>query len=240
MAWCAVEGMISYWQIAWLLLAYSLVLFYGSYFIQSNFFLKAICSAKTNKKEIAISFDDGPVENMTPSVLEILKQHHVQAAFFCIGKNVAAHAALLQQIHDEGHLIGNHSFTHNAWFDLFSQKRMQEELLMTDEAIKKVTGLRPKLFRPPYGVTNPTVKKVVAKGKYTAIGWSVRSYDTVIQDEQKLLRRVTRNIRPGDIFLFHDKCISTVHILPTFLQLVKQKGFSIARLDKLLDIEAYE
>lgn len=239
-AWFSTRGLISYWYFVWLLLVYSLLLFYGSYFIQSGFFMKSVCSAKTMKKEIAISFDDGPVENFTPEVLSILKQHNIQAAFFCIGKNVATHSTLLQQIHNDGHVIGNHSFTHSPWFDLFSHNKMSVELTMTDDAIKKITGYKPRLFRPPYGVTNPMLKKAVATGNYISVGWSMRSYDTVIKDEKKLLKRVTKKIRPGDVFLFHDKCLSTLKILPTFIQFVQQKGFDIVRLDKLLDIDAHE
>lgn len=223
-----------------MLLIYSLIVFYGCYFIRANFFIKAVCSAKTDKKEVAISFDDGPAENYTPQILRILKQHNIKAAFFCIGNRVSNNKDLLKQVHDEEHIIGNHSFTHSAWFDLFSHKRMSAELAMTDNVIQSITGCKPRLFRPPYGVTNPNVKKAIIHGNYIAIGWSVRSYDTVIKDEKRLLRRVTHNIKRGDIFLFHDTGKTTLNILPTFIQQLQQKGYDIVRLDKLLHVNAYE
>lgn len=231
---------LTYWSIAVVLFLYSLVVFYGCYFINSNFFIQTICKANTGKKEIAISFDDGPVTNYTPQVLQVLNQHNIKAAFFCIGNRINNNEALLKQVHEEGHIVGNHSFTHSTWFDLFTHKRMSEELVMTDDAIEKITGCKPRLFRPPYGVINPNVKKAIIKGSYIPLGWSMRSYDTIIKDEQKLLHRITRSVKPGDIFLFHDTCKTTLNVLPIFIQHVQQKGFAIVRLDKLLDINAYE
>ncbi|HEX5153718.1 MAG TPA: polysaccharide deacetylase family protein [Parafilimonas sp.] len=231
---------ITFWSIAVVLFIYSLIVFYGCYFIQANFFIKTLCSGHTEKKEVAISFDDGPVKNYTPQVLQVLQQHNIKAAFFCIGNRIRYNKDLLKRVHDEGHIIGNHSFTHSAWFDLFSHKRMSDELVMTDDAIQSITGCKPHLFRPPYGVTNPNLRRAIINGNYIPVGWSVRSYDTIIKDEKKLLRRVTRNIKPGDIFLFHDTRKTTLNILPTFIQHLQQKGYDIVRLDKLLHVNAYE
>ena len=96
---------------------------------------------------------------------------------------------------------------------------------MTDNAIKNITGIKPRFFRPPYGVINPNVKKAIVNGNYIPLGWSMRSYDTMIKDEQKLLQRITRSIKPGDIFLFHDTSKTTLNILPIFIQHLQQKGF---------------
>ena len=238
--WLCINYNFTYWSIAILLFLYSLVLFYGCYFISSSFFIKTICKANTNKKEIALSFDDGPAQNYTPEILQVLKEYNIQAAFFCIGKHIEANKDLLKQVHEEGHIIGNHSYTHDKWFDLFSSAKMSAELAITDNLIKDIIGKKPKFFRPPYGVINPNVKKAIINGNYIPLGWSMRSYDTMIKDKEKLLNRVTRSIKPGDIFLFHDTCKTTLNILPIFIQHLQQKGFSIVRLDKLLDINAYE
>jgi len=238
--WLCFSYHITFWSIAIVLFIYSLIVFYGCYFIRANFFIKALCFGHTDKKEVAISFDDGPAENYTPHILQVLKKHNIKAAFFCIGNRINDNKDLLKQVHDEGHIIGNHSFTHSAWFDLFSHKRMSYELAMTDDAIQGITGCKPHLFRPPYGVTNPNVRKAIINGNYLPVGWSVRSYDTIIKDEKKLLQRVTHNIKRGDIFLFHDTGKTTLNILPTFIQHLQQKGFDIVRLDKLLHVNAYE
>lgn len=222
-----------------LLFAYSLVLFYGCYYVGSNFFIKVICSANTDRKEIALSFDDGPAISYTPEILAILDAEDVKAAFFCIGNRIAGNESIVRQLHTKGHVIGNHSYSHHFWFDLFSSRKMLEDLKMTDSVLNKVVGLQPRLFRPPYGVINPNLKKAIIAGKYTTIGWSVRSLDTVINDEQKLLRKIRDAIKPGAIILFHDTSRTTLAILPRFIREVREKGYTIVRLDKMLNLQSY-
>jgi len=222
-----------------LLFIYSLVLFYGCYFVFSNFFLPVICSATTTKKEIALSFDDGPAIAYTPEILTILREEKVTAAFFCIGSRIAGNEKIFRQIHEEGHIIGNHSYSHHFWFDMFSSQKMLADLKMMDNAMKKATGLLPRLFRPPYGVTNPNLRKAIINGGYTPIGWSVRSLDTVIKDEQKLLKKINDSIRPGAVILFHDTSRTTLAMLPMFLRQVRAGGYEIVRLDKMLNLQAY-
>jgi peptidoglycan/xylan/chitin deacetylase (PgdA/CDA1 family) len=223
-----------------LLIIYSLILFYGSYFISSGFYIKAICSAKTEKKIITLSFDDGPAQSFTPEILKILKDNNTEAAFFCIGNNIAGNEVLLKAISDQGHIIANHSYSHHFWFDLFSYKKMLSDMKLMDSVVNEITGLKLKLFRPPYGVTNPNVKKAIIKGNYITIGWSLRSMDTVIKDEKKLLKKITKNIKPGAIILFHDTSKTTVSILPEFIRYVKANGYEIMRLDKMLNLQPYE
>ena len=220
--------------------AYSLIVFYGCYYVGSNFFIKIVCKAETDKKEIAISFDDGPAINYTPAILKLLKQENIKATFFCIGNRIAGNEEILKQIIAEGHIIGNHSYSHDTWFDLFSSKKMLEELKLTDSEIIRVTGLQPKLFRPPYGVTNPNLSKAIIRGGYTPVGWSVRSFDTVIKDELKLQNRINGAIQPGAVFLFHDTMETTLKTLPVFIKEVKNRGYQVVPLDKLLALKAYE
>ena len=222
-----------------LFIVYSLIVFWGCYYVGSNFFIKIICKAKTDKKEIAISFDDGPAVNYTPEILQVLKNEKVKATFFCIGNRIAGNESILQQINEEGHNIGNHSYSHHFWFDMYSAKKMQDDLKQMDEEMERVTGLKPKLFRPPYGVTNPNLKKAIFKGGYTPVGWSVRSMDTVIKDENKLLSKINAGIKPGAVFLFHDTSKITLLVLPEFLREVKKRGYNIIPLDKLLHLQSY-
>ena len=222
-----------------LFITYSLLVFYGCYYVGSNFFIKIVCSANTENKEIAISFDDGPAVNFTPEILHLLKQENIKAAFFCIGNRIAGNENIIKQIIADGHIIGNHSFSHHFWFDMFSSKKMLDDLQQMDHEMEKLTGLQPKLFRPPYGVTNPNLKKAVIKGGYTPVGWSVRSMDTVIKDKKKLLHKISRSLKPGAIFLFHDTSKTTVNALPAFIKEVKNKGYNIIPLDKLLLLKPY-
>ena len=124
-------------------------------------------------------------------------------------------------------------------FDLFSSKKMLADLRMTDLAVHEATGLTPKLFRPPYGVTNPNLAKAIVKGSYIPVGWNIRSMDTVIKDEQKLLNKMTGSIKPGAILLFHDTSKTTLAILPDLIKHIHSKGYEIVRLDKMLNVKAY-
>ena len=227
--------------LAYLLLTivYSLIVFWGCYYVGSNFFIKVICKANTNKKEIAISFDDGPAANYTKEILEVLNTENVKATFFCIGNRIAGNENILQQIHTQGHLIGNHSYSHHFWFDMYSAKKMQEDMEQMDTEMKRVIGLKPKLFRPPYGVTNPNLAKAIIKGGYTPVGWRVRSMDTVIKDENILLNKINAGIKPGAVFLFHDTSKTSLGVLPNFIQEVKKRGYNIIPLDKLLALQSY-
>ncbi len=218
---------------------YSLIVFYGCYYIGSGFFMKIACSAKTDTKKIAISFDDGPAKNYTPQILQVLKENNVPAAFFCIGNRISSNENILRQIDEEGHIIGNHSHCHHFWFDMYSSKKMQADMRMMDESVNKVIGKTPKLFRPPYGVMNPNLKKAIIDGGYIPVGWSVRSMDTVAKDKNKLLNKVISGIKPGAVFLFHDTCAVTLAILPAFIKEVKLRGYTISRLDKMLNLPTY-
>jgi len=224
----------------WLLLVYVSVLFCGSYFIRMGFFMKSICSARTNEKVIALSFDDGPAGKKTTRILDILKENNVEAAFFCIGKNMPDNENILKRITNEGHIIGNHSNSHNSFFDLFSSKKMLNELELASQTCQDITGFYPRFFRPPYGVTNPNLKKAVLQGGFISIGWSIRSYDTVIGNEERLQARILDRLKSGAILLLHDSSESTLKILPRLLKEIRNKGYKMIRLDKMINLNPYD
>jgi peptidoglycan/xylan/chitin deacetylase (PgdA/CDA1 family) len=223
----------------WILLLYFFILFLGSYFIQLRFFLKSVCSANTSEKCIALSFDDGPGGNTTSQVLDILKENNVQAAFFCIGEKMTGQQEQLKRILKEGHIIGNHSYSHHRFFSLFSPGKMLSELEQTRRVCQEITGFSTRFFRPPYGVTNPNLRKAVLQGGYLSVGWSIRSYDTVIKNDARLIARITSSLKPGAILLLHDTMEITIRILPRLLKEIRDKGYQIERLDKLINSNPY-
>lgn len=222
-----------------LLVSYVVLLVYGSYFIQSNFFVKSLCKGDTGKKQIAITFDDGPMKDFTPKVLDILKTEKVPAAFFLIGRNIQGNEELVKRMIAEGHVIGNHSFEHGFWFSLQSKSKMISDAEKCDTAIKEVTGLQPKLFRPPYGVTNPMVAQLIKQRNYHSIGWSVRTYDTNAKSAEGLLQKTLKNLCAGDVILFHDWGQHTIGMLSEFISQARKRGFEFVRVDELLNIKAY-
>jgi peptidoglycan-N-acetylglucosamine deacetylase len=168
-----------------------------------------------------------------------LRVNKIKAVFFCIGNRIAGNENILKQLQSDDHIIGNHSFTHHFFFDLFSSKKMLNELKLMNKETEKITGLKPKLFRPPYGVMNPNLKKAIQEGDYIPVGWNVRSMDTVAKDEKKLLDKVIQSIKPGAVYLFHDTNKFTLAILPEFIRQVKELGYDIVRLDKMLQLKPY-
>jgi len=221
-----------------LMWVYLSVVFTGCIKLSLGFFMPVKCSAVSNEKVIALSFDDGPAAYST-QILDTLQKHNVPASFFCIGKNIPSNEKILIRINEEGHIIGNHSYSHYFWFDLWWARKMFADMQTMDKEVMKVTGLKPVLFRPPYGVMNPNLSIAIEWGKYTPIGWSIRSFDTRIKDKQMLLSRIMKQIKPGAIILLHDSMEITAAILPELIQQLTTQGYKIVRLDKMLNINAY-
>lgn len=230
---------LPWWVFLLIIVAYLWLLVSGSMRIHSQFYTKVICAGSTDKKSIALSFDDGPSADYTAAILDSLRQAGAPAVFFCIGQRVKENPLLAKRIVDDGHLIGNHSYTHHALIDLYSTGRLQKELTDTNAIIKETTGKLPRYFRPPYGVTNPNLAAAIKTTRMTTIGWNIRSLDTVAKSEERLLEKLWKELQPGSIVLFHDTMAITSSILPRFIEGVKQKGFEIVPIDQLINEDAY-
>jgi peptidoglycan/xylan/chitin deacetylase (PgdA/CDA1 family) len=228
-----------YWFIG-LFAAYLFINLVASFYLSAGYFIAVESAGAAGSGAISITFDDGPILEKTEKILNLLNEHKVKAAFFCIGYRVRQNADLASRIHSEGHLLGNHSYWHKPTFDWQSSKKISQELMDTDAAIQEVTGRLPLFFRPPFGVTNPMVAKAIRQRNYTVTGWSVRSFDTVIRNEEKLFHRVTHKLKPGDVVVFHDYSDAMLSILPAFIAHVSTIGLKIVRLDELLNAKAYE
>ncbi len=213
---------------------------WGSATIQAGFFMKSICSAKTNENVIALTFDDGPDILKTPAILDLLKNEGIKATFFVIGKKIKGSEAIVERMLQEGHIIANHSYSHSYFIDLFPTKKVIADLESANSIIKSITGYTPKLFRPPYGVTNPNIARAVEKMELTSIGWNIRSLDTIIKDSNKLYQRISTRIEPGSILLFHDTGTNTLEALKEVILFIKKKGYLIIGLEELLNIKPYE
>jgi peptidoglycan/xylan/chitin deacetylase (PgdA/CDA1 family) len=228
---------VSWWWILLVVVVYLHLLILGAIYIRWNFYLKSLCKGK-NKQWICLSFDDGPA-TQTAAILDILKLHNVPAVFFTIGKNAVSHPELVKRWDEEGHIIGNHSYSHGFNFDWQSSKKMCEEIEETNGVIRDITGKKPLLFRPPYGVTNPNLSRAVRQTKMHSIAWSVRSFDTSAKDPQQLLARILNQLQGGDIILMHDSMPITKEILTELIIRTRENGFTFVPLDQMLDINAY-
>ena len=212
---------------------------YGSSIISSNFYLNSICFIPTSEKVFYLTFDDGPDSN-TEEILALLNKNNIKATFFVIGKKITKNEMILNRMKEEGHIIANHSFSHSYFFDFFSTKKVIADLEQTNILIKKITGLTPRLFRPPYGVTNPNIANALTKLGLASIGWNIRSLDTVIKDKEKLNKRILKRIKPGSILLLHDTGNNVIEILKEVIQFADKNGYKIACLKDKLPTNVYE
>ena len=202
----------------------------GIFDIRQNIYVKSINSVREGN--ICLTFDDGPDPTMTPKILEILTRHHVKGTFFLIGENVLANPELVKQISDEGHSIGNHTYYHKTIFPISSENKITEEIKKTNQLLEQITSKKIIFFRPPFGITNPNIKKTLKKLEMTSVGWDVRSLDTITKDAEKLSNRVINGInKGGSIILFHDRCASTLEILENIIIYCHEKGLKFKTIN---------
>ncbi|HRH65756.1 MAG TPA: polysaccharide deacetylase family protein [Bacteroidia bacterium] len=220
-------------------LIWSGLVFYGCYRIDSEFFIPVKCKGEEDEKLMALTFDDGPSAKFTPAILDILKAMNVKATFFCIGRNIEGNENILKRMHAEGHTIGNHSYSHHFWFDLFSVKKMTEDLRFLDTKVFATLSVTPRMFRPPYGVTNPNVRDTIIRSNYFPVGWSIRSMDTVAKDCNLLQKKVRSRFHPGAVILFHDTGKCTPAVLQNLITDAQNQGYQWVRVDQLFQINPY-
>lgn len=212
---------------------------FGSARISSNYHVKAFCSNPLeNQKKIALTFDDGPSE-FTLEVLALLKKYNAKATFFCIGKNIETHPEIIKQIIEEGHLVGNHSYSHSKFFDFYNAKQIREEIQKTDALLEKYTSKKINFFRPPYGVTTPSIRRALNVTGHITIGWNIRSLDGGTKNQDLIFNRLIKHISPGGIVLLHDTGKHSVLVLEQFLQFLEQNSYEVISIEELLNLKAY-
>ena len=204
---------------------------------QLRLFGNFICRGNKTKKQIALTFDDGPDPRSTPQLLDLLREQKIPAAFFCIGKHVAKNPELAARIIHEGHLLENHSCAHSNFTNFYGRSRLRTELRQAQSVIEKAVGSAPKFFRPPVGLSNPNTFRAARDLDLQVVGWSIRSLDTVIASPEKIVARIKRGLQPGAIILLHDGNIPAEKLLATVKSLLdelRQLGYEVVRLDELL------
>jgi peptidoglycan-N-acetylglucosamine deacetylase len=212
----------------------ALILVGSSFIICSGVYVTTICMGNKQSNKIALTFDDGPCEQ-TKEILQVLTNYKAKASFFIIGRKAKMYEDIVYEIAQKQHTIGNHSYDHKPWFPIIGTKRIIKELTDTQNIITAITGSKPVYFRPPYGVTNPFIAMALKYFNFKTIGWSVRSLDTVIDDPEKILKRIKKKIGPGSIVLMHDTTKDAVVVLEELLIYCKQKNLVPVNLDELLN-----
>ncbi len=187
----------------------------------------AASPAKAASKYVVLTFDDGPDPAYTPQILDILDDYDAKATFFELGKEVARSPALTRRIHERGHSVQNHTWSHPDLRKL-SAASFKQQVEKTDKSIRAQTGSTPRCLRPPYGGTNSVVTKRAAGLRKTLVLWSLDSRDWTRPGKTAIAQRVLAGVRNGSVILFHDgggNRSQTVAALPTILKTLKARGY---------------
>lgn len=191
-------------------------------------------SVHVSDHQIAMTFDDGPSDKLTPKLLDLLAERHIKATFFVIGQSVAEHPEIVQRASREGHEIGNHSWSHPN-LGKMSDEAVRRELRKTDDAIFAAIGHHPALMRPPYGSLTARQRKWIHEEfGYRIILWEVDPLDWKRPGPSVVEHRIVANTRAGDIVLAHDIHPGTVDAMPGTFTALAQKGFKFETVSKLL------
>jgi peptidoglycan/xylan/chitin deacetylase (PgdA/CDA1 family) len=160
--------------------------------------------AAVQRRQFALTLDDGPDPEVTPRVLDLLDRRGVRATFFCIAQRAAAHPALLREIVARGHDVQNHSHAHRHSFSLLGPRALAREVDQAQQVLGQLSGQRPHCFRAPAGLRNPFLDPVLHRQGLHLVSWTRRGFDTVSADALRVLDRLTQAMAAGDIVLLHD------------------------------------
>ena len=219
-----------------------------SFWVKTNYVVKRIFpnyvwDIPNNENKVFLTFDDGPIPEITEWTLEQLKKYDAKATFFCIGNNIEKHPDIFNNIITQGHAIGNHTFNHlNGWKnsteDYIENVKLCQSQITNPKSHPSDSELAQQilnLFRPPYGKIKPSQSRILRKLGYKIIMWDILSYDfdqTVTPE--KCLDNVLKNVVKGSIIVFHDNVKAEQNLkyaLPKTLAFLKEKGFVCAKID---------
>ena len=225
--------------------------------IGSGVWIKVQCRDLRPGK-VTLTFDDGPDPEVTPKVLDVLDSYGVKAYFFVTGSKSEKHPELIRLIVSRGHTVGNHTYTHSPLFPVSGKTFIEDDIRACDSVIdlavqeaaptsdsrepglsaSAVAAPEPRLFRPPFGVTNPDIAKILKHTGHKVIGWDVRSFDTVhLKDSLapseldaaigKCLGNILRKTRPGSVILLHDRLAGAPALLSRLIPALRRAGLEL-------------
>lgn len=194
-----------------------------------------------DEKIIALTFDDGPDEVFTPQVLDILKKNDVKATFFLVGENLKQNKEIVKRQFEEGHEIGNHTYTHinvaKSGYD-----KVYEEITKTQEEIKEITGVEPKLFRPPYRAMSRNMCDIVKNKNMNIILWSnLDPRDWSNPGVYSIVNTIESKVGNGNIILLHDynnlrnSKSQTIQALESVIPYLKEQGYKFVTISELIE-----
>ncbi|MFA5014853.1 MAG: polysaccharide deacetylase family protein [Actinomycetota bacterium] len=189
---------------------------------------------KLCSNRIALTFDDGPNPEYTPKILDILNQYKIKGTFFLVGTEVEKYQDLAKRIINEGHCIGNHTYSHRS-FKQLSRVEIKKEILKTQQVFKDVLEYKTRLFRPPFGRLQLSSLAVCVKLNLTTVLYSLDSLDWKKTSKEPILGRLNSNmLKAGNIILLHDDNVITSNILPEIIKGIENRGLGFFTVEELL------
>ncbi len=185
------------------------------------------------ENRIALTFDDGPIPGVTDLLLDVLKEHNVKATFFMIGERIAAAPDLARRVLEEGHEVGNHTWTH-PHLDTLSDSKVEAELDQTQEIMAKELRHSPRWFRPPYGALRKNQAHLIAARSLGIVEWSVTPDDWAKPGVDKITAKILAETEAGSIIVCHDISQQTVDSMKIILDPLSQRGLVFSTLSQLL------
>lgn len=198
-------------------------------------FPKMVWEIKGTGKTVYLTFDDGPIPEVTEWVLAELKKYNAKATFFCIGDNIRKNPSVFKQLAADGHSVGNHTFNHlNGWKTTLSEYLNNVELCEKQLQEHFAINLTKKLFRPPYGKIALAQARHLRKRGFKIIMWDIIAFDFDREvSKEKCLDNVIQNIKPGSIVVFHDSIKASENMkyaLPRTLRFLNDNGYKCAAI----------
>ena len=222
--------------------AYGALVMSGVFVIRLRMFTDALIHGPRDARGVALTFDDGPDPVHTRAVLDALDTHAAKATFFVIGKKAEAHADVVREILARGHTVGVHGFAHDRLFSLRSPRVVRQDLQRAVASLEAITGVRPVLFRPPIGHTNPTIARVAEELELVVVGWSAAARDGVNGTKSRdVVVRITRGLKDGAIVMLHDASErgdrepAAVRALPDVLEAIAARNLSVTSLTSWIE-----
>lgn len=182
-----------------------------------------------NKPMVALTFDDGPSENFTPIILDVLKENNANATFFVLGNEVKKNKDTLVRMVNEGNEIGNHSYNHKDLTSI-SDFELYQQIVGTDEFIEDITGVIPTVMRPPYGFINDRISSRIYK---PIILWSLDTLDWQNRNTEKICSNILDNVKDGDIVLMHDIYETTADAVKSVVPELVKRGYQLVTVSEL-------
>ena len=200
--------------------------------------IKVYRSVETEKKQIALTFDDGPHPTLTPKILEILARYNSPATFFMVGQNILNYPEAAKAVINAGHEVGNHTFTHPHIAHL-NEQAIFEEIGRCEDALEELCEYRPHILRTPQGALTPSLERCLLEDDYILVLWSLDTRDWDNKSTDAIVRSVLDGVRSGDIILMHDYIgynSKTPEALEKIIPELLSRGYEFVTVSELLGV----